>query len=146
MIRKLGIFVTYLFMASACLEDPECFNLNNHIIGITFKNKSDGKAAAVTFTSIKAVGSDSLFTASANKVVAPLNYFKQETTYIFTQAAVVDTLRLSYKSQPQFVSADCGERYVLSELKVAYHTFDSVRVLSTIPSSVTTANHIDIFN
>jgi hypothetical protein len=146
MIRKLGIFITYLLMASACLEDPECFNLNNHLIGVTFKNKSDGKAASITFTSIKAVGSDSTFSAAGNKVVVPLNYFKQETTYVFTQSAVVDTLRVGYKSQPQFVSADCGERYVLSELKVVYHTFDSVRVLNTSPSSLTTINNIDIFN
>jgi hypothetical protein len=146
MIRKLGIFVTYLFMASSCLEEPECLNLNNHIIGITFKNKSDGKAAVVTFTNIKALGSDSVFTATGNKVVAPLNYFKQETTYVFTQTTVVDTLQLSYKAQPQFVSVDCGERYVLSELKIVYHTFDSVRVLNRVPSNQTTANNIDIFN
>jgi hypothetical protein len=146
MIRKLGIFVTYLFMASSCLEEPECLNLNNHIIGITFKNKSDGKAAVVTFTNIKALGSDSVFVATGNKVVAPLNYFKQETTYVFTQADVVDTLQLSYKAQPQFVSVDCGERYVLSELEIVSHTFDSVRVLSRVPSNQTTANNIDIFN
>ena len=146
MIKKIGIFLCYTLIASACLDDPDCFSLNNHIVGLTFKNKSDGKAATITFTGINAEGSDSVFTASLNTVFIPLNYFKNETTFYFKQQATSDTLQLSYKAQPQFVSPDCGERYVLSELKVTYHTFDSVHVANAVPSTTTTVNHINIFN
>lgn len=146
MIKKTGIFLVYFLMASACLDEPDCINLNNHIIGITFKNKSDLKAASITFASIKAAGTDSTFTASLNKVFLPLNYFKKTSAFYFRQQSASDTLVLEYLPQPQFVSPDCGERYVLSNLKVVYHTFDSVHVANTIPSSVASSNHIDVFN
>jgi hypothetical protein len=152
MVKKTGWFVFFALLAGACLDEPECFSLNNNIIGITFKNITDGTADTTTFESIKAEGIDGTFGATANKVYLPLNYFQDHTTFFFKQKYASgttdlqsDTIELQYDAKVQFVSPDCGERFVLTNLTIVRHTFDSVRLVSAIPSNVAGGNQIEIF-
>jgi hypothetical protein len=145
MVKKTGWFVFFVLLSVSCLDEPDCFRLNNNIIGITFKKYTDGTASTTVFTTIKADERDTVFTQASNKVYLPLNYFQQHTLFLFQREGVTDTLEVLYKAQAQFVSSDCGVRYVLSDLDIGYHSFDSVRLITRVPKSTSTGNHIELF-
>ena len=75
-----------------------------------------------------------------------LNYFEDETTFFFDPSDTVHHfLRLGYVSQAQFVSENCGEKFVLSELQILETTYDSVRLVRDTPNSQGGIIHIEIF-
>ena len=137
MIKTTGWFIFFLLLAVACLDQPECFSLNNNIIGISFRKLSDNKADTVFFHTITADGTDSVFRTDnlMNGLDLPLNFYKDTTTYYFDGLNGADSIRLNYSARTQFVSAECGERFVLENLRILSHSFDSIRVLNTTPKA-----------
>jgi hypothetical protein len=146
MVKKSVWFLLFVLSASACLDEPDCFSLNNDNIGISFKKLVDSTRDTVM---ISAIRTDDPFVTffgdTVSSIVLPLNYFKNETTFFFDDAQGTKVLRLQYTSQVQFVSENCGERFVLSDLKVLEHSFDSVRVLLTDPAPNNQSIHFEIF-
>jgi hypothetical protein len=133
-------------MATACLDEPDCFNLNNYIIGVSFRKLDTGIADTVTFSSIRlAEPAIILKDDTTSRTYVPLNYFENETTFLFDRPDRTDFLRLGYTSQVQLVSEDCGERFVLSNLHVLESSFDSIRVISSNPAKEAGTNNIEIF-
>jgi hypothetical protein len=137
MIKKSGWFLICVLLTASCLDEPECFSLNNNIVGISFKKMSNRQEDTVYFVSITAEGSDSLFVEfdGLTRLDLPLNYFRDITDFTFTRFDQPMDLRFVYDSKAQFVSADCGERYVLSDLRASSSTFDSLRILNASPKS-----------
>jgi hypothetical protein len=137
MIKKSGWFLICVLLTASCLDEPECFSLNNNIVGISFKKMSNRQADTVYVSSITADESDSLFVEYSllSGIDLPLNYFQDTTDYTFTSYNGSYDLRFVYESKAQFVSTDCGERYVLSNLRAISSTFDSLRILNTSPKS-----------
>lgn len=138
MLKKIAWFLFFLITSVSCLEDPDCFALNNNLVQITFRRLLDGKADSIVFFRIDAVSAiDSVFdeevSLTTSSVTLPLNFLQGRTTYILGQALTSDTLTLEYDSRAQFVSEDCGERYVLSDLRVGSHSFDSISVVNGSP-------------
>src|SRR5688572_1373318 len=128
MIKHTRWFIFFLLMAVSCLDEPDCFSLNNNIIGISFKKMLTGAADTVAVLSIKAEGFDSLFAEERliNGISLPLNYFQQNTSFIFEGVdKQTHYLNLDYSAKAQFVSEECGERFVLADLKIGSHDFDS---------------------
>jgi hypothetical protein len=146
MFKGTRLLLSLLLLCGACLDEPECFSLNNNIIGITFKKIEDGTASPVTFTSITALGNQTIFGATSNKVYLPLNYFRDTTSFVFVQETRTDTLRFHYTAKAQFVSVECGERYVLSDLDTIRQTFDSLRFIGRTPGRNASVNNIEIYN
>lgn len=136
-----------MILTAACLDEPDCFNLNNNWIGISFKKLENSTADTVAFTGYGTVEPPLLFSldTTVSKLILPLNYFEDETTFFFESPDSVRLLRLGYISQAQFVSENCGEKFVLSGLQILEHTFDSVRVLRDVPTADGSATHIEIF-
>ncbi len=148
MVRKAIWFFIFGLMAVSCLEEPECYSLNNNIVGIAFKKLSDKKADTVAMVSVTAAGTDSVFFSNTLMTGAnlPLDYFNDTTIFTFEGVSQTSHLTLSYKSQPQFVSVDCGERFVLTDLKAAFDGFDSVRVAGTVPKGkYASGTQVEIF-
>lgn len=150
MFRKTLWFVLFLLMAVSCLDEPDCYQLNNNIIGISIKNFKTFAKDTINVTSIKAIGSDSVFYQGASgnnldKIYLPLNFYRDSTLFLFDRHGTIDSLWLGYKARAQFVSTDCGERFVLSDLGVIKHSFDSVRLISRTPTKNNTGNHLEIF-
>lgn len=145
MIKKGFWFVLLIAAASSCLNEPDCYRLNNNIIAISFKKKEDGAASTVTFVSIKGEGALMQFAATGSKVYLPLNYFQNTSSFYFEQSTRTDTINLQYLAQAQYVSSDCGVRYVLSDLAIVDHTFDSVRLVTRVPKNNSSGNNIEIF-
>jgi hypothetical protein len=142
-------FLFFLLLAVSCLEEPDCFSLNNNVVRISFRKLSDSSADTVFMSSITAAeGTDSVFLESSllTGVVLPLNYYKTETQFVLQGQSKTYDLGFNYKSQPQFVSADCGERFVLSELTSFSTTFDSVRVIQNSPGKTTSGGtNIEVY-
>src|SRR5690349_19113941 len=69
------------------------------------------------------------------RVDVQLDFFSNQTTFTFLGKDGDHTLVLGYEKKSQFVSEDCGPRYILSDLKVLSADFegDSIRVISSRP-------------
>ena len=147
MVKTSAWFLVFLLLAAACLDEPDCFSLNNDLIGISFKKLADRSIDTVEFTRIRVIEPPLLFSEdTVSSVTLALNYFENETTFFFESEDTTRMLRLGYISQLQFVSEDCGEKFVLSRLRVLEHSFDSVRLVSDVPTrDGAAATQIEIF-
>jgi hypothetical protein len=133
-------------MVSACLDEPDCFRLDNYYIGIAFKKLADSTADTVGFTTLRVEAPPLIFTGDTlSKIFLRVNQFQNETAFFFDNPDTTRVLRLGYSSKPQFVSEDCGERFVLTDLRILQYSFDSVRVLNNTPSSEPGNINIEIF-
>jgi hypothetical protein len=147
MVKKAAWILILAILAAACLDEPDCYLLNNQNIGISFKKLENSSADTIYLTGFGTVEPPLLFSDDTiiSKLYLPLNYFQDETSFFFENEEGVDFLRLGYVSQAQFVSENCGEKFVLSSLRVLEHTFDSVRLITDIPTREPNTIHIEIF-
>ena len=132
-MRKTGLFIFIVTIAVSCLNEPDCYQLNNDTVVIDFKIIGGG-SDVVQLTRIQSPDAQVYFTDTASTVALPLNPKKEETLYILQGTQGDNMLQFAYKRQLQFVSAECGERYYYQELSVLEHDYDSVRVVNTIPA------------
>jgi hypothetical protein len=66
-----------------------------------------------------------------------------EIAYVFEWVdGKFDTLMLQYSSQIQFVSPDCGQRYVFRNLSTVYSTFDSIHIANPTPTAPSSTNFV----
>jgi hypothetical protein len=149
MIKKTAWFLFFVLVGASCLDEPECFSLNNNLVGISFRKVSDSASDTVFLHSISAAETDSIFQLETilTGVDLPLNFFEDKTTYYFDGLNGRDSIVLGYSSRAQFVSEDCGERFVLDGLRVLSHSFDSVRIFNSTPKpNLTTGTNVQIFS
>lgn len=151
-------------MIGGCLDDPDCYQLNNNIVGVSFKKLFDKKADTLAILDIKTVGTDSIFydTTAATGVYLPVDFLGDGNDFIIntankniffnniirypeSQTPQTRSLDLTFSSKKQFVSLECGVRYILENLKVANHNFDSVRILSSVPGNSTSTTNIEVY-
>lgn len=147
-MRNILIYMLLSLFAVSCLDGPDCIEKRNNLVGISFKQYSDFKTALSqqidTVTARGAVAGLS-GPAKTSSIVLPIDYLN-DTTYLNIKIAGMDhPLVLTYQSKVQFISNDCGEKYVLSSLHVAEHDFDSVSVINSTPGVNATVSNIVIF-
>lgn len=147
MANKSVSFFLLLLLSVGCLDEPDCYQLNNHIIGISFKKLADSSADTVALSALGTLEPPLLFAGDTtlSRIYLPLNYFQDETAYVFQSPDSLRLLRLSYLSQAQFVSEACGEKFVLSALRITEHNFDSVRLVVDTPTRDGSVINIEIF-
>lgn len=122
-----------LLPVASCLDEPDCFQLNNNFVGISFKKIFDGKADTVAIVGITTPATDSIFYPFrlATNIQLELNPFEESTD--FTLETLLNEeflLDLGYKTSFKFISEDCGTQTILSGFAVNNHTFDSIKVVS----------------
>jgi hypothetical protein len=147
-MKKAHWFIIFLLFAISCLDEPDCFRLNNNVIGIAFKKMYDGRADTVALIGIQALGvPDTTFSKFlyTNGAYVPLDFFSQQTSLTLQDLYETHQLLLGYDVKAQFVSDDCGARYVLSGLNLLSEDYDSIRVVSTDPASSEAGVHIEIY-
>jgi hypothetical protein len=133
-MKKTGLFSFVLIIAVSCLNEPDCYQLNNDTVVIDFKILGGG-SDVVRLTSIESPEAVVIFSGdTASRIALPLNPKYEETHYTLHGALGDNMLQFGYKRQVQFVSEECGERYYFQDLNVLGHDFDSIRIVSTIPS------------
>lgn len=134
-MKRTGWFIFFLILAASCLDDPDCFQLNNNILGVSFYVMGSGGADTLKATEIVLSGANVVYADTATNFTVPLNYTTTSTNIVITRAdGSKDTLNVTYNAQMQYVSEDCGSRYILGGLAVAEHSFDSIRVVSDVPT------------
>ena len=148
MTKRIVWFLFFAVLAVSCLDDPDCYNLNSNVIGISFKKIADGRADTVAILGISLNGTDSVFyeTTFATEVDIPLNFLQDQADISFKRPGPIDpyfsNLIVGYAAKAQFVSEDCGERFVVSDLKVFSSDFDSTRLVNSTPTSTPSTNII----
>src|SRR5690606_23043742 len=146
-VKKTTWFIFLLFLGVSCLDDPDCFRLTNNFIGVAFRVMGSGKLDTVALFGIESKGlrfpvAD---TALATGVELELNIFENQTEFTFIRPGQTNHLTLGYQLQTQFVSDDCGPRYLLSNLQMIESDFaDSVRIVTKTPSR-RGGRHVEIF-
>lgn len=153
MLKKVAWFLILLTTGVACLDEPDCFSLNNNLVGISFRKMYDGAQDTVALVSVTIAGTDSVFYEYQlrNGLDVPLNYLAPQTdatlqfANLITGETFTRTLQFTYDAKAQFVSEDCGERFVLSNLDVAQHDFDSLRVLSGTPARLSGGSQVYVY-
>jgi hypothetical protein len=145
-MKKASWFIFFLILAVSCLDEPDCYQLNNNIVGITFRVMGSTKVDTVALWGVDIQGSDSIFmdTVLATGIPLPLNYTRDETDITFRFVGASYFMKLGYQSRTQFVSEDCGSRYELSDLALLEYDFDSARVINKSPGK-TAASNIEVF-
>ncbi|HEY5748272.1 MAG TPA: DUF6452 family protein [Chryseolinea sp.] len=143
---KKAIWFTFLAaIAISCLDNPDCFRLNNGEFGINFRVMGFGADNSV-LNSATILGTNIIVKSEIpSSIGLPLDPLADSLHYDFTWAGdSTSFLSLGYTSQIQFVSDDCGERHVFGGLTVLYHSFDSISVYSTTPTNPSSVN-IQVF-
>ena len=145
MIRKTGWFIFLMIIGASCLDEPDCFRLDNNIIGITYRVIGSGSTSTLRFDSLTTVAADSIFHRrfSGTTFPLPLNLADDEITYQFQ--GLNKMLKVGYIVRPQFVSENCGPRLVFSELHILAHDFDSARVVQPTPGLNNQAKNVELF-
>jgi hypothetical protein len=142
-MKKPTWFIFSLLLIISCLDQPDCFRLNNNVIGIAFRVMGSQKPDTVALWSVQLSGTNDIVTdddSLATAIGVPLNYTTGQTELTFNGATDTRRMLLSYLVSTQFVSEDCGERYILSGVGVQEHDFDSVRVVNATPGKTASTN------
>jgi hypothetical protein len=153
-VKKTTWFLFLLFFVISCLDDPECFELRNDVIGVAFRVMGSGSLDSVFLRDAYVNGLEFPI-AEGGQVLTnlylPLNYFETQTDFRFVHEKVENTLKAGYQNQVQYVSDDCGPRYTLSNLAALENSYDSVRIVNSTPSAENKSSpssqgrHIEIF-
>jgi len=126
-----------LLFSGSCLDKPDCFELKNNYVGITFKKLYDGKADTLSILGITAPSSDSIFYpfVRATSLQLELNPFEPSTDFTIETTLGSYRFYLGYKTAIKFISEDCGISTQLSDLNVNFSEFDSVRIINPLLTS-----------
>lgn len=145
---QILVFCVAGILAGSCYEDPDCIDLHNDFVGFTFKKLFDRQIDTVGVLSITTSGTDSIFYKFINAtgpIRVPLNVTATSQSFVFELLNGTYSMVVDYKSQPQFESVDCGPRFVLTNLNVSQHNFDSIRVTNNVAVTSEAGNNIDIY-
>jgi hypothetical protein len=137
-MKKIFWMAFFFFLMGSCLDEPDCVDVSNGFIGISFKKMFDGKADTVAFVGVQSPDSDSIFYqfTRATAIELPLNPFVNQTSYQLVEVYGENFLEMNYmKSTTQFVSEDCGIRHIFSDLEFANYDFDSVKIVTNALAS-----------
>lgn len=139
----LGLLLGLL--AGGCLDQPDCFQLNNNLIYVSFTTMN-GTADAVPVISLKPDGTDSVFYpyTLTTGFALPLNPNQDFVTYQFDGFYNDGTITLNYGREFQFVTEECGSRIIYSKLLATQTGFDSIEVISSVPYSVSETGRTNV--
>src|SRR5689334_14822553 len=121
-MKRASWFTFILLLSISCLDSPDCFELNHNFVGIAFKVMGTGKADTLRFDNIRITGTDSIFNPSETAIAIglPLDFTHDESKIFFEGYRGKDTLYMSYRVSTQFVSEDCGSRFILTDLHLLH--------------------------
>jgi Family of unknown function (DUF6452) len=141
-MKRLTWFVSFCIVAVSCLNEPDCYQLDNSEIEVAFSVFGFG-ADKDTLLDVRIPGANVIFDVDTviSSLFLPLNPNTKELEYIFRwKNKDPDTLLLGYSAQIQFVSDECAQRYVFANLTPLRSSFDSVRVFNATPANPVSTN------
>lgn len=142
-VRKRAVILVLWALFAACLDQPDCYNLTNNTVNISYRKIFDGALDTVAIESVTITGIDSVFEGTEKAVTIPLDFKNTGVSVVLDALEGTRLIDLGYKVQPQFVSEECGPRFAFSQLTASSPSGDSVRVLSGTPGGA--ASHVAIY-
>jgi len=151
-MKKASWFILFLLMGVSCLDQPDCFRQNLNLVGISFKKMYDGLQDTVYIFKVSSPQTsqgqtfyDTIFVTSLSLPVDYLNDQKKTNYSIYRSATDTSPAQLgvTYGSKTQFVSEDCGARFLISGLDIIPSEtsgFDSIRLVSSTLSNPAQTN------
>jgi hypothetical protein len=145
-MKKSSWFIFFLILAVSCLDDPDCFRLNNNVVGFAFKVIGSSRPDTVRLAKVNVSGTQNFVPDTiTSSVYVPINFTTTSSQITFSfDDGTSKFLDLDYLLKTQFISEDCGSRYELSNLSVRDSDIDSIRVISSAPGKSTGAINIEI--
>jgi hypothetical protein len=141
-VKKYGSILLLLLVVSACLDQPDCYNLTNNTIAIAFRKLADGQPDTVKLTRQEVQGAtvtavNDKITSLITSTTLPLDYTTTQSTLTLTEFTRSRSVTLNYAVQKQFVSEECGPRFIVDNLTIANTFGDSMRVVNATPGAGT---------
>ncbi|HEY0739981.1 MAG TPA: hypothetical protein VGD40_00915 [Chryseosolibacter sp.] len=117
-------------------------------MGLTFRKLSNRSADTLGITSVylPEANVELIPREGTTSIDVPVNLYSTSTLIVVQAAGIQYDITVNYLTKTQFVSEDCGAKFVLSELQAVSETFDSVRVSSSVPKPLNASGtNIEIF-
>lgn len=148
-MKKTSWFLFFLLFAVSCLDDPDCFLLNNDVLGISFNVIGSSAADSVSFNRITVNGQvlweDLENDTTVTKIALPGDRIAENSRIVLLSEGIERVIDLEYRVKVQFVTEDCGPRYIYSDLAANEHNFDSVNVVNTTPGRDASSLNVRIY-
>ena len=157
-MKKASWFLFTILFAFSCLDEPECYLLNNNLVGIYFRVMGSGGLDSVALRKVLVNGKvlqtqrsgfidvfDKDHDTLVSSIQLPVDYFNEETLFEFGDKDAIRELALGYRVRVQYVSEECGPRYILSDLNEVSTSFDSLRYVDRTPARDASSRHIEVF-
>lgn len=131
-MREVVIICLGILILWACGEEPDCdTGVPKNSITVKFYDSEDSTALYKEFIRVTERSSNTIFYNSSDSLQSfelNLNPNVDQLTYVFVSSTSVDTLTLSYTTQLEWLSEECGPSYFYDELHVvsSSYTFDLV--------------------
>jgi hypothetical protein len=145
-MKKSSWFIFFLILAVSCLDDPDCFRLNNNVVGFAFRVIGTNRADTVRLTRVDVTGLNGFYPDTVtSSVFVPINFTTTASTVTFSyEDGTTKYVDLEYLLKSQFISEDCGSRYELSDLRALNSDIDSIRVINGSPNKAAGAINIEL--
>jgi hypothetical protein len=143
-VKKSSWFLFLSVFAFSCLDDPDCFRLNNDLIGVSFGVLGSSAADSLRIEALT-INGVSYQPDTVTSLVFPADRFGNAVHLEITSRGQQKIIDLDYEVKVQFVSEECGPKYILSNLRNTNHNFDSLLVVNSTPGRDASTQNIKIF-
>ena len=139
-MKKIPLYIFTLFcMAmffSSCADEETCLDNSTSLVKVQFLD-SAGVSKNIILTRLAAIGNQDGFPQydndTASYFLIAMNPELDYTTLIFEQPEnKKDTIALTYKVTPTFISSDCGIDFYFANLDTASTTFEQLEITNMI--------------
>lgn len=134
-VRKSSWILCLCVLSISCLDQPDCYNLTNNSIDISFRKMFDGTLDTVVMVDNRIVGLDSSFSTTTDpptRQTFPIDYTVTRQEMELVDVERTRRIAIGYTVQKQFVSDVCTPRFFISNLQNLPESNDSVKILSSI--------------
>jgi hypothetical protein len=132
-VKKSSWIVLFTIFGMSCLDQPDCFNLTNNSLTISFRKIADGALDTLFSAQLRIAGLDTVINSIDNKNTAvrlPVDFTATAMSLSLSDQLKERSIDIGYTVQPQFVSEECGPRFLLANLTASSPSGDSVRVVN----------------
>ncbi len=129
---KILWVVILVLIVVACNEVVDCSRETKPTARISFFKKIDGTPLIISFDTIGALGSDSIFFTVKDTLSIydlPLDPQGNNTAFIFIKESEIDTLDLRYENQFVIIDEDCVPEIAFNNLEILSTSFDSLIIV-----------------
>lgn len=129
----------------ACFDEGNCIVNFTDVVNVAFKNMNNS-AITINFDSVQSDGITlQNYTAQARSTLElPVNPHRDTTRFLLYYGGNIDSLDVTYKREAVILTSDCGANNYVTQLKIAFTSLDSARVINDkLLKDVPT--HVEIF-